>query len=99
MSGDPFDIRQEQAELARSFNDMYTLYLADALPEQPEAVTTARKALAALVERCGGWDGMKRDDRRLADRYCKTIRENEIDPIEHGRKLGLLPHNDERSKK
>jgi len=60
-------------------------------PESPEHIA-ARKALDELLSRCGGWDGMKRDDRRLAKRYQRTLNETKADRVAQARELGLLNH-------
>jgi len=82
---DLFDPRFIEEEAAA-----YALYLADALPGEPEAVTSARAALSDLLDRNGGWDDLKRDDRRLVRHYQATIKAGTPDLVAHARGLGLL---------
>lgn len=78
----PEAVRREQAA--------YELHKAQAWPREPEHVKFTRAALRSLVARTGGWDGMKRDDMRLARHYLKTIEANEPDIVAHAVSLGLL---------
>ncbi len=69
----------------------YALHEAQAFPPETPEHERARKAYDDLLERSGGWDGMTRQDERLARRYLKVMEANDVDIVAHARSLGLLP--------
>lgn len=87
------DVSRHQLELRAAD----ALHAANAWPEPDPRYVAAEKALEELLARSGGWDDLKRDDRRLKNRYLAEMKAHKTDIVAHAENLGLLHINNERS--